>query len=673
MLVPRIVVDSVPLTRLRLVQSLTVLALLEMLPVLATLSLDDEPLLFMPGRPANARTQSAGNVLRLMDSAVLQEVVADNGPKQLNVYHNVRAEVAGNLSAAFLPAVLFDTVNIQYDDGSEDAKAGLEYVRTLLPQGRGRDRRRLSTALELSPEEYFLRLLANKDRSRDLLPLPPHLQHVSTAELEQALHQASMDLLYAKGDDPVQLCSLNREHAQFRLLYEGREAEKHHVFHRRRVLVYISGRKHTWVALDWAVRRLLANGDTLVVVGAITHTPRRYQPKSSFHSRYLRARLPGVLPSRAFLPHPDALSAISDSDSDDLLVRELEEAEKRNQPQHVMGVANDIMEYVFAILGPELVVRVAVELVVGDTKHVLQDMYSHHRPHMVVCSAKMRKHMQAPIKTWRLHRLTDRLVKNFPLPVMVVPAVNMGGFETHLFGKLARGEIEVPRVEAGPFSLVYQPEGPGDSDSEEESEDEDDAGSIHLDDSINLDTLGASTQHDGYVQVLRKLKTVLLRTRAAVAAAKAELCNKDPLRVFAAELAAVSDVLLSVCREIQEYANNGEDGNEVRRHMTNMSYVPRVLRVKLMLDPMDEPPRPPVAPSSPYLAPRGPSTIKFYQPLSGSGVSPVMLPTALLPSTSRQGLPVPSLKPTTLAPTHHERGVGYTEKKKRRGIFKFFK
>lgn len=37
--------------------------------------------------------------------------------------------------------------------------------------------------------------------------------------------------------------------------------------------------------------------------------------------------------------------------------------------------------------------------------------------------------MGAPLRSWQSSKLTDRIIKNFPLPVIAVPAVNMCQFE----------------------------------------------------------------------------------------------------------------------------------------------------------------------------------------------------------------------------------------------------
>ncbi|GMF62235.1 unnamed protein product [[Candida] boidinii] len=52
-------------------------------------------------------------------------------------------------------------------------------------------------------------------------------------------------------------------------------------------------------------------------------------------------------------------------------------------------------------------------------------------PGMIVTSAKPTK--ASSTRSWLTSRITDRLVKNFPLPVVVVPAMNMNLFEEKLF------------------------------------------------------------------------------------------------------------------------------------------------------------------------------------------------------------------------------------------------
>ncbi|OWB60735.1 catalytic activity protein [[Candida] boidinii] len=208
-------------------------------------------------------------------------------------------------------------------------------------------------------------------------------------------------------------CTLNKTHQEFYSLYNN-TSKKRAKLPGRSVLVYISGRRHTWVAIDWCVNRLLEDGDSLIVIASINPDDdpviREFSRGSIFGTNNTKESI-----------------AKSQDQFKSLITDEM----IRSSPEYAKIVSENIMKYILAITNPNKIIKVTIELGVGDTKDVLKDMIGLYLPGMIVTSAKPTK--ASSTRSWLTSRITDRLVKNFPLPVVVVPAMNMNLFEEKLF------------------------------------------------------------------------------------------------------------------------------------------------------------------------------------------------------------------------------------------------
>lgn len=201
-------------------------------------------------------------------------------------------------------------------------------------------------------------------------------------------------------------CTLTRMHKHFEDLYLGNLLSEGlcPVLPGRVILVYISGRQHTWVALDWILRSFIEHGDTVIIATAINHS---LGPRLTAFSNY---------------PSPSRYQAQTAK------VRQ----RQRNRPEYIKEIAAKVMDYAMEVVNPDIIAKIAVEICEGATKEVIKDMYKLYEPNIVSTGSKVNARNSAPLKSWHSSRLSDRLVKNFPLPVIVVPALNMGAFEKEL-------------------------------------------------------------------------------------------------------------------------------------------------------------------------------------------------------------------------------------------------
>ncbi|KAK6460206.1 hypothetical protein DFJ63DRAFT_320970 [Scheffersomyces coipomensis] len=210
-------------------------------------------------------------------------------------------------------------------------------------------------------------------------------------------------------------CTLSKKHKHFEKLYKNAlissstKQKLKPVLPHRSILIYLSGRKHTWVALDWILNNFLENGDSIIICcsinsSSILHHKKR---KNSFYSPH--GFLPPTTPKSRFL--------------------------HRNKPEMVPVICQNLMDYIETILNPNKIIKITIEFLVGPTKLVLKEMYKLYEPNLVCTGTKPNLRISAPLRSWNSSKLTDRLVKNFPLPVIVVPAVNMNKFEYNLENK----------------------------------------------------------------------------------------------------------------------------------------------------------------------------------------------------------------------------------------------
>lgn len=216
-------------------------------------------------------------------------------------------------------------------------------------------------------------------------------------------------------------CTFTKLHRKFedlylKQLYNEENGWLKPVLPHRVILVYISGRKHTWVALDWILRNFIEHGDSIIIVSAINH---KFKSKRRYSSNYQS-------PQRVTAKTPKM------------------RMRQRSRPEYIKIIAKNIMTYVMEVINKDVIAKVSIELAEGKSRDVLQEMYKLYEPNLVSTGTKPNLRISAPLKSWNSSKLTDRLVKNFPLPLIVVPAMNMATFEENLKDEIdAKYENEV--------------------------------------------------------------------------------------------------------------------------------------------------------------------------------------------------------------------------------------
>ncbi|ODV81445.1 uncharacterized protein CANTADRAFT_24388 [Suhomyces tanzawaensis NRRL Y-17324] len=397
--------------------------------------------------------------------------------------------------------VSFDTINLQYNDDFDDEDGEDDWgMNGFVDRGRGREKSRspsmsLSRHYSVSPSRRMPSPLRNGGIDFTNIDIARLIKPMRT-------DYPTRPIITHRG------CTFTKLHRDFENLYLAKIPQRP-VLPRRTILVYVSARKHTWVALDWVLSTFIEHGDTVIVVSAIKSeqfvcTRRRL-------SQFSPQRTPAMTPRMRL--------------------------RQRNRPEYTKIIAKNLMTYIMEVMNPDVITKVSLELAVGKTKDVLKEMYKLYEPNLVCTATKQNLRISAPLKSWISSKLTDRLVKNFPLPVIVVPAMNMNDFERKLVQKIEK------RYESSPEQIVQKvPE--VSPELEKKLINDDDAASINSSDSFSSNDSYSSYDEISklYVDYKQDLESNI------------KLLAKEPLNedFYASFARIVTDKSARLCQEIRE-------------------------------------------------------------------------------------------------------------------------
>ncbi|QBM85572.1 hypothetical protein METSCH_A01940 [Metschnikowia aff. pulcherrima] len=443
--------------------------------------------------------------------------------RQNDDYRHIRFELGReNPGRKYEQRVLFDTINIRAAEDPSldflDDESKAEFLATrrrLLAEsmdgrGRGLDRDYLSLRSPgTSPNGSPTRVLSPL-RGKDVLVLfqRGHLPYPTTPILTR------------------KCCTLTRIHKDFEDLYLGNLASKGlwPTLRGRVIMVYVSGRKHTWVAMDWILCNFVQHGDTVVIVSSIPHA------LGASGSRFTHYPPPHAYPPKT----------------------EKVRQRQRNRPEYIKQIAANVMAYALSVVNRNAIVKLTVEIAEGKTKDVLKDMYKLYEPNLVVAGSKLSVKNSAPLKSWTSSRLSDRLVKLFPLPVIVVPAPNLGPFERRLGMAVAnKSSLELSGLsqegsERDFLSLLASPAriNPSSEDSDAES-----ISDRSLRSESSTDSEGSSNSYSSFDEIADLYNEYKSDMNARLDKLKAEKLDES---YFANFIKTISDLSLQFCRDLKD-------------------------------------------------------------------------------------------------------------------------
>lgn len=451
------------------------------------------------------------------------------------IYFDLPSNHVSNTKKKYEKRVSFDTIDIQYsDDWGVDSDDEVSRVE-LYELGRGRARSPNGRSPLLSPSTSPTR--------RGFSPLRGG--NIDMARFFQARPEyPTRPIITHRG------CTFTKVHRQFEDLYLGKLNNEENGFKvpvlpRRTVLVYISGRKHTWVALDWILHNFIEHGDTVVVVSAINHS---FEPRRRYLANY-------TSPQRITAKAPRA------------------RLRQRNRPEFIKVIAKSVMSYIMEVINKDVIAKVTVELAEGSTKEVLRDMYQLYQPNLVLTGTKPNTRISAPLKLWLSSKLTDRLVKNFPLPVIVVPAMNLESFEIGLQKHLSARHFG--RQNSTALSLVHSQATHHDLDSS----------SIFSE--LSQSSAGSSTSYSSFDEITHLYRSYRSDVETLLAKLHKAPMNEDH---FVNILKSLSDKSANFCQEIRDIDPDFKGkGAKLARAITGSTSFGRVpYKTKSLLAPLEK-------------------------------------------------------------------------------------
>lgn len=461
--------------------------------------------------------------------------------------------------------VSFDTINIQYnddddyddadDDGLPRPSYGRRETRDVFLEVLGGERGR-----SLLPGRRNLAVYSPtpSPSRRSLSPLPPGLDVSRLLALKPSY--PTQPIITHRG------CTFTKFHNDFENLYLQKLNNSEHGFLKpvlplRVILVYISARKHTWVALDWVLRLFIEHGDLVIVVSAINH---------NFDVKRRR--------SSAFQSPPRVVA----SKTPRMRLRQ------RNRPEYVKFIAKNTMLYIMEVINPKIIAKVSVEIAEGKTKDVLKEMYKLYEPNLVCTGSKANTRRGAPLKSWLLSKLTDRLVKNFPLPVIAVPALNMAKFEADLEDSFGGEFATLQQMEFLSSSNSNTTPAPSELSAESApvgSGDDSDRLSINSDASLSSSSSNGS--YSSFDEILNLYK----QYRGAMDRDLEELSTRKMGENYFVDIVkSISDKLAHLCTEIRlvdpDFKGKGAQLARAITGSNSFGHVP--YKTKLLLTPVEQ-------------------------------------------------------------------------------------
>ena len=230
----------------------------------------------------------------------------------------------------------------------------------------------------------------------------------------------------------------------------------------RTILCHISGRKHTWVALDWALRTLIQNTDHIVVLANLPRlTKNNFEDNDSMSERkrmlmmmddsrsVSSARISRSRSRSRSICTRRALSLGPEESDNKLKHQNFIEWTSGYTQNEIERKLQDLFDYVTLIIPQDRSVKVTVEILIGKTKKTLLEAINIYLPDFFV-SSTLRWERTDNLVRWKSNFLTDKLCTNFPIPTFIVPAKRMFDLEIDLQKEFKEPEVTKQKNTSGP-------------------------------------------------------------------------------------------------------------------------------------------------------------------------------------------------------------------------------
>lgn len=184
----------------------------------------------------------------------------------------------------------------------------------------------------------------------------------------------------------------------------------------RTIVCYISGRRHTWVALDWAVRKLVET-DHLVIIANI--------PKMTGRKDRSGVCVDGM----------EWVSGYSFKEIDNIIL--------------------NLFDYVKVIKEEHKALKVTIEISIEKTKGAIIDAINVYSPDFIVLGT-LRWQRYENLICYRGNSLLDKICTTFSIPVFVVPARRLFALEREIEGSTLEKVIQIQNSKLNDSNILMQ-------------------------------------------------------------------------------------------------------------------------------------------------------------------------------------------------------------------------
>ncbi|CCC70972.1 hypothetical protein NCAS_0G00850 [Naumovozyma castellii] len=283
----------------------------------------------------------------------------------------------------------------------------------------------------------------------------------------------------------------------------------------RTIVCHISGRRHTWVALDWLFKELVQDTDHVVILANL--------PRMVCRSKVA----------------PDTKKIIQDEPK--LLEEEWTSGYSENL---VASRIARILEYISLILPVDKSIKITVEIAIGKTKKVLIDAINIYTPNLFVFGT-LKWSKTENLISYKSNILMDTFCVHYPIPTFIVPARRMSKFELSLQEQFANCEQQksfkknnhVDKVNKNQQSIMLAVQSQDsltagyESSTETDSLDSVEKTSDDKDDNESVDTLRSYSNQTGtranLCNIARDYRHSMLKELNTLEANKKKLTNQE--------------------------------------------------------------------------------------------------------------------------------------------------
>lgn len=214
----------------------------------------------------------------------------------------------------------------------------------------------------------------------------------------------------------------------------------------RAVLIHISGRRHSWVALDYVISKIVNNGDKLIVCCNLpkeNKKERMTRRKDRINRKIKLQKLKSKVGSDFY----DSDNESENSDYEDVYDRNETHWKNGYTYDEVEETLNDLIKYVHLLLPADKIIKLTCEISVDDMREAVINAYNCYLPKMVVITTKKWQHDEK-VGEARSKLVVDVLVNNLPCPIVVVPAKKSDSFENYIKERLKlTTDLTIPKEE----------------------------------------------------------------------------------------------------------------------------------------------------------------------------------------------------------------------------------